>query len=132
MRHEDVDREPDEVRREGGEALGVPVGIAPRNREVLALYPAMLAQSVPEGLDGWGVWTGKEQHPDPRHLGWRLCVRRTRRQEAEGQRQGDEKSNRIVSHDDLLPSAGWLWKDTRQSSGGPRGALLSGCSLTSD
>jgi hypothetical protein len=27
----------------------------------------MLAQAVPEGLDGWGVWTGKEQHPDPRH-----------------------------------------------------------------
>ena len=43
----------------------------------------MLAQAVPEGLDGWDVWTGKEQYPDPRHLCRPLGVRRPRRQEAE-------------------------------------------------
>jgi len=104
MGHEDVDREPDEVSRKGREALGLPVCISPRNREVLALYPTMRAQSLPEGLDGWRVWTGKEQHPDPRNLRWRLCVSGERRHEAKGKSQGDDKSNRIASHDDLLPS----------------------------
>jgi hypothetical protein len=60
VRHEDVDREPDEIRRESGQALGVPVGIAPLHSEIVALAPAMLAQAVPEGLDSGGVWSGKE------------------------------------------------------------------------
>jgi hypothetical protein len=73
----------------------------------------MLAQALPEGLDGGGVWTGKEQHPNPRHPCGRLGVRSPRRQEAEDQRQGDEQSNRMVVHAHLFPSVGWLWKDTK-------------------
>jgi hypothetical protein len=73
----------------------------------------MLAQSLSEGVDGWGVWPGKEQHPNPRHLGGPLCVRSSQCQETEDQRQGDEQSNRMVSHEHLFPSAGWLWNDTR-------------------
>jgi hypothetical protein len=79
----------------------------------MALDPALLAQAVPEGLNGWGLWSGKEQHPNPRHLCGPLGVRRPRRQEAEDQRQGDEKTNRRMSHAHRFPSAGWLWKDTR-------------------
>jgi hypothetical protein len=79
----------------------------------LALDPALLAQALLEGLDGWGVWTGKEQHPNPRHLCEPLGVRRPWRQEAEDQRQGDEQFNRMVSHEHLFPSASGLWKDTK-------------------
>ena len=70
MGHEDVDWEPDEVGREGGEALGLPIRKPPRHGEVLALHPAMLAQPVPEGLDSCGVGTGKEQKSDPANPAW--------------------------------------------------------------
>ncbi len=53
--HEDIHLEPDQLGRERGEPLSLPVGIAVLQDDGLALDVAEVAQPVPEGLDAGRV-----------------------------------------------------------------------------
>ena len=75
--HDEVNLEPHELGREGGEALEPPLRISVRNDDVLSLDPAALAQRLPEGFpvagdlrgDGRGIRENTYPSDLPRLLG---------------------------------------------------------------
>jgi hypothetical protein len=67
----------------------------------------MLTQPVPQGLDGGGLWTGKEQYPDPWNLCERLGVRGAERRKDAECKHHDEPAS-LAPYSPLLLSARML------------------------
>src|SRR5262249_49870581 len=102
-RHDDVHIELDEIRRQLGEPLGNPLGIAIFDEDVRAGSPAEFAQSALEwfSLNRWRFARASgTEHADPRHLPRRLCLRRERSKKAE--HQNDREPDPPHAH------LGWL------------------------
>ena len=63
--HDHVDLERDQLGRQGGKALGMPLGIAPLNRDVLAFHIPEGAEFLQEEVQrGRGRMAARREHPD--------------------------------------------------------------------
>jgi hypothetical protein len=101
MRHNEVNRETDELGRQVGKALTSPFGRADLQREVPSLHVAQFAQPLPQFLNGDG---GEQQNPYA--VDFPRLLRRggaRRHQASEGEEQ--DNPDGAAPHSALLLSA---------------------------
>jgi hypothetical protein len=87
----------DQLGGQGGESVGLPVGVAGLQEDGLPLDVAEVAQALPEGGDRTGAFRlSRCEHPDAWDGGERLRLGGERRHE-EGEGKDDEKAARHES-----------------------------------
>ena len=91
MGDDEVNLEPDQLCREVGQPVVLPLGPAVLDGEVLTLHVAEVAKALPESLNEVGVTGrgGAAQDSEPVDFGLRLRLSAERRGEGTSQHRGD-------------------------------------------